>query len=171
MRRIPFAWAILGLALACATGSVEDRVRSASLAGDRDAAFAVLENALEGADPRSDLPRRIALLDRMARMNEHEERFAEAEPLYEESLKLSLLEYGEADPNTADRINNIGALVHKRGRYAEADGHYRRALAIYDAALEPDSLRATTTMANLGMLDRLMQRDAEAVDLVTRTLT
>ena len=31
--------------------------------------------------------------------------------------------------------------------YAEADKHYRRALPIYDAALEPDSLRATTTMA------------------------
>jgi tetratricopeptide (TPR) repeat protein len=182
MRRIPIAAAALAVSFACATGTgdwgLDEAYRAGDPVGDLDGPAWIEDQALAG-HPNYDQSYdhdhsanawRIVHLTRSARELESEENYAEAEELYRQALDLSLVEYGHEDPDTADRINNVGAVVHKRGRYVEAEAYYREGLAIYEEALEADHLRATTTMVNLGMLDRVLGHDAEAVDLIERAL-
>ena len=78
----------------------------------------------------ADLPR---LLDLLARCYEDSGRFGEAEPLYEEGLRMIAIRYGKRDPEVAQLANNLGGLYMILGRPAKAKDQYRRALTIAEA--------------------------------------
>jgi len=71
-------------------------------------------------------------------------------------------------PHTAKALNNLAELYRVQGRYAEADGLYKRALVIGEKVLGPDHPDVGIYLSNLGGL-RVSQEDwADAVTLLKR---
>ncbi len=68
-------------------------------------------------------------------------------------------------------LNNAAYYVHDRGRYAEAEPLYQRALAILERALGPDHPDVATSLNNLAALYRDQGRYAEVEPLQQRALT
>ncbi len=62
-------------------------------------------------------------------------------------------------PELAIHHNNLGWLLHKRGRLDEAERHYRRALKLYEGTGQSAAMQA---WGNLGMLLERRKRDDEA---------
>jgi tetratricopeptide (TPR) repeat protein len=60
--------------------------------------------------------------------------------------------------------------LYDQGRYAEAEPLFKRALAIYQKALDPEHPSVATTLDNLAALYRSQGRDAEAEPLSKRGL-
>ncbi|NEO61572.1 MAG: tetratricopeptide repeat protein, partial [Moorea sp. SIO4G2] len=57
-------------------------------------------------------------------------RYSEAEPLYQQALKLRKQLLGENHPDVATSLNNLAGLYDNQGRYSEAEPLYRQALKI-----------------------------------------
>jgi len=57
-------------------------------------------------------------------------RYAEADPLLREALKITRIALGERDPAYAIRLNNRAELLRATGRYEEAERLFREALEI-----------------------------------------
>ena len=64
----------------------------------------------------------------------HEGKYAEAEPLALQALKVSLKKNGPDHPNTATSLNNLALLYDTQGKYGLAEPLYKRAIAILDSA-------------------------------------
>jgi CHAT domain-containing protein/tetratricopeptide (TPR) repeat protein len=67
-------------------------------------------------------------------------------------------------------LNNLAALYHATGRYAEAEPLYKRALAIREKALGPDHPHVAQSLNNLALLYKDTGRYGEAEPLYKRTL-
>lgn len=76
---------------------------------------------------------------------------------------------GIAEP-TARLMSRLGILFWSKAAYARAEPLYRRALAIGEATLGPDSLRVAARLNKLTLLLRDIGRYAEAEPLVRRAL-
>jgi hypothetical protein len=59
-------------------------------------------------------------------------------------------------------LNNFAGLLRAQGRQAEAEPMYRRALTIFEQALEPTHLKIATCRMNYARLLREMDRQAAA---------
>jgi tetratricopeptide (TPR) repeat protein len=66
--------------------------------------------------------------------------------------------------------NNLGALLHRQGKFREAEPLYRRALAIDEAALGPDHLTVAKDLDDLATLLTDQDRFADAEPLLRRAL-
>ena len=73
-------------------------------------------------------------------------------------------------PNSARAHNNLGMLLARKGRYAEAESLIKRALAIKEKALEPDHPFLARRLNNLAKLYKAQGRYAEAEPLFRRAL-
>ena len=62
-------------------------------------------------------------------------RYAEAEPLYRQSLEIREKKLGYDHPHVAASLNNLANLYRDLGRYAEAEPLYRRSLEIWEKQL------------------------------------
>ena len=67
----------------------------------------------------------------------------------------------EAVPEVATDLNSLGNLCSKLGRFAEAEEHLQRSLAIRERALGPDHDSVATTLSNLGNVYWKPGRSAE----------
>src|SRR5262245_50866566 len=76
-------------------------------------------------------------------------RYAEAAPLFQESLSIRQEILGEGHPDSATGYDNLARTLHARGRYAEAEATHRRALAIRLKALGDDHPDAANSYNNL----------------------
>ncbi len=65
-------------------------------------------------------------------------------------------------------LNNLAALYQAWGRYAEAEPHYRRALAIVEKALGPEHPAVATSLENYAGLLRKTGRTEEAAGMEDR---
>ncbi len=65
-------------------------------------------------------------------------------------------------------INNLAALYHVQGRYADAEPLYKRTLAILEKALGPEHPNVATGLENYADLLRKTGRDAEAAKMELR---
>jgi tetratricopeptide (TPR) repeat protein len=70
----------------------------------------------------------------------------------------------------AASLNNLAQLYQAQGRYADAEPHYKRALAIYEKALGPDHPNLAASLNNLAELYRAQGRYADAEPLYKRAL-
>ena len=75
------------------------------------------------------------------------------------------------DPRLATSLNNLAALYRTKGRYAEAEPLYKRALAIAEKALGPDHPLVATILGNLERLYYDEDRHVDARPLVLRAVT
>jgi tetratricopeptide (TPR) repeat protein len=68
------------------------------------------------------------------------------------SVALLENEIGPQHPDTAQSLNNLGALLDSMGDYEAARPYYERALAIFEARLGPDHPHTQRVRGNLAKL-------------------
>ena len=95
--------------------------------------------------------------------------YAEAEKQLEAALKEAEA-FGPDAVRLATSLNNLAALYHAQGKYAEAEPLYQRALAIRENALEPEHPDVATSLNNLAELYRAQGKYAESEPLHQRAL-
>jgi len=121
--------------------------------------LAALEN-LQNAGPED--PRLAATLNTLAVLYHAQKKYAQAEPLYQQVLKLLEQTVGPDHPTLATTLNNLAVVYEAQDKYAEAAPLYRRALALIERTLGPDHPNLAATLDNYADLLRKMQREAEA---------
>jgi tetratricopeptide (TPR) repeat protein len=90
------------------------------------------------------------LLNRTGYYYKSQGRYEEAEPLYLDALAMGQRLLGDAHPDVASSLFNLGALRYKQGRYREALALLLQAQPIYLSQLGPDH---PTTQALQSWLD------------------
>src|SRR5579871_6023083 len=88
--------------------------------------------------------------------------FAEAEPLYQEALKMRRNMLPEGHPDIALSLNNLAVLYKSQGRYTEAEPLYQEALGIFRKALPKNHPNIATCLDSLAVLYDSQGRYAEA---------
>jgi tetratricopeptide (TPR) repeat protein len=106
-------------------------VAAEKAAGRLDRAEALLREALERAERRSDDPTVAAILGELAHLIAHHGRYGEAEQLAQRALDLLVDQYGEVHPYVASALARL-AFLHQR------QGNEERALPLLQSALEID---------------------------------
>lgn len=97
-------------------------------------------------------------------------RYAEAEGLFERSLRIREKMQGRDHPDVAALLNNLANLYREQSRYAEAEPLYRRALRIWENLLGDEHPSVATALNNLAALYTDLGRHAEAELLFERAL-
>lgn len=88
-----------------------------------------------------------------------------ARPLLSEALTLRIQQFGEGKLPVADSRNALAVLALISGDLPLAEQHCRTAIAIYDAAVEPNHLGRAFTQVRLAMILAEQGRADEATDL------
>jgi tetratricopeptide (TPR) repeat protein len=127
--------------------------------------LAALEN-LQNAGPED--PRLAATLNTLAVLYHAQKKYAQAEPLYQQVLKLLEQTVGPDHPTLATTLNNLAVVCEAQDKYAEAAPLYQRALALIERTLGPDHPNLAVALDNYADLLRKMQREAEAEAAQTR---
>jgi CHAT domain-containing protein/tetratricopeptide (TPR) repeat protein len=135
-----FVWRILSLAL-CAVP-----VSAVAQQADINAIY----KALQGDLARGNYP--AALIDAQK---------------YEQAVKVR---FGSNHPNYGAALNNLALVYRDQGKYAEAEGLYKRALAIREQALGADHPDVAQTLNNLALVYGDQSKYAEAEGLHKRAL-
>ncbi len=68
----------------------------------------------------------------------------------------------------AINLDNLAALYHDQGKYAQAEPLYKRAIAIDEKALGPEHPNVAMSLENYAALLRKTNREAEAAKLEAR---
>jgi len=95
--------------------------------------------------------------------------YAKAEKLLLAALKVAK-KFGAQDPRLATSLNNLAALYHTQGKYAEAEPLFRRSLAIWEMALGPEHPDVAQSLNNLASLYHNQGKYAQAEPLYRRAL-
>jgi tetratricopeptide (TPR) repeat protein len=98
-------------------------------------------------------------------------RYAEAEPLYERSLKIGEKALGDEHPDVASSLNNLAILYSDQGRLAEAKPLYERSLKIREKALGDEHPKVAQSLENYALLLRDTGRSSEAEEMEARART
>lgn len=67
-------------------------------------------------------------------------------------------------------LNNLGELARRRGKTAEAEGFFKRAVAVKETGLGADHPDVATSLNNLAQVHLAQRREAEAAALLERSL-
>lgn len=89
---------------------------------------------------------------------------------FRKALPLLLETSGEADTETIRVMSNLCHLLHRMGRFDEAEAIGRRALANADRHLPPDTEVTGNVITNLGALVEDLGYDEEAESLLRRAV-
>jgi hypothetical protein len=97
-------------------------------------------------------------------------RYAEAQPLFEEALRIVRKALGEGHPDTARSYNGVAANLNSQGRYAEAQPLFEKALRIRRTALGEDHPTTAQSYNNVAYNLQAQGRYAEAQPLFQKAL-
>ena len=97
-----------------------------------------------------------------------QDRYAEAEPLYQRSLAIREKALGPEHPDVVSDLNGLALPYGNQGRYADAEPLLNRALAICEKALGPEHPVVATVLENYAVLRRKTGREVEADRLDAR---
>ena len=95
--------------------------------------------------------------------------YAEAEKEFSAALKEAE-SLAPEDPSVVVTLNNLAFLFRRRGKFAEAEPLYRRALEINEKSLGPENPVLAVTLSNLAELCRAQKKYGEAESLYQRAL-
>jgi len=93
-------------------------------------------------------------------------RIDEAKPMYEESLELRKVVFGNRSVKVAESMLNLATILDSRGHLMEAEGLLNEALDIYKEKRGHESPEVAVTMNNLGVLLTHLGRLDEAKSLL-----
>ncbi|KAI4853705.1 purine and uridine phosphorylase [Aureobasidium sp. EXF-8845] len=110
------------------------------------------------------------IYENLAGMFADQDRYKEAEELYERSLAGKEKALGPEHTFSLDTVHNLGNLYLDQGRHAEAEAMYKRALAGKEKALGPEHTSTLRTVNNLGILYKAQGKLAEAGQMYKRAL-
>ena len=96
--------------------------------------------------------------------------YAKAEPLLQEALRIYQRVLGPEHPETAEGLNNLGALYSAMGAYAKAEPFFQGALRIRQRVLGSEHSDTAQSLNNLAMLYRDMGEYAKAEPLLQEGL-
>jgi tetratricopeptide (TPR) repeat protein len=154
-----------------------DRPRQRNAPENLAAAEAALRAAVDllsqlaRGDPASESQRELArALNALGRLLRNAGRYAEAESLVEEALRIRERVLGWEDPSTLISVNSLAILYESQGRYMEAEPLYHRALAASERVLGGEHPDTLTSVNNLAALYASEGRYAEAEPLYQRAL-
>jgi tetratricopeptide (TPR) repeat protein len=154
-----------------------DRPRPRTASENLKAAEAALREAVDlqrqlaDADPSSGPQRDLArALNAVARLLRNVGRYAEAEPLFEEALRIRERVLGGEHPETLVSVNDLAGLYESQGRYGEAEPLYLRALAASERVLGGEHPDTFISVNNLAGLYVSQGRYGEAEPLYQRAL-
>src|SRR5262249_37292621 len=97
-------------------------------------------------------------------------RYAEAERVWQAALKEAEA-FGPEDPRVAASLSNLGELHRRQGKTTDAEGEFRRALALVEKPRGPDDPQVARVLNNLGALLATQGKLADAEALFRRALT
>ncbi|GMU56926.1 MAG: hypothetical protein AMXMBFR33_60720 [Candidatus Xenobia bacterium] len=97
-------------------------------------------------------------------------RYADAEPLYHESLALREQFLGEHHPHVGGSLNNLANLCYAQGRYTRARVLYRKALTVWERSLPESDLRIAVCLNNLAVIYRIQSKFPQSESLYKRAL-
>jgi tetratricopeptide (TPR) repeat protein len=130
---------------------------------------------LQAAIERLDRPEQAldlaTCLYRMANLYYEQGRYAEAEPLYLQSLEMRQQHLGNHHLNVAESLNDLATLYQEQGRYAEAELLFMQSLSIFEQQLGVDHSNVAISLNNLALLYSLQGRYGEAEPLYVRSLS
>jgi tetratricopeptide (TPR) repeat protein len=130
-----------------------------------------LQRHMASQDPSADPERNLArALVSLAQLLEELGRYAEAEPLAEEALRIRERVLGGEHPDTLTSVNSLARLYQRQGRYTEAEPLCQRALASRQRVLGGEHPETLTSINNLAGLYVSQGRYAEAEPLYQRAL-
>src|SRR5262249_51903573 len=90
--------------------------------------------------------------------------YPEAEKLYLEQARIAE-SFEPGDIRLAKVWNNLGALYHQMGRFADAERLYRKALPTYEALQGAARVAYASVLNNLAEIERIRGRYNEAESL------
>jgi CHAT domain-containing protein/Tfp pilus assembly protein PilF len=97
-------------------------------------------------------------------------RYAQAESLYQRSLRIYETKRGTDDLEVATVLFSLAGLYLEMGQYAQAEPLFQRSLRIYEAQLGENHLAVAKCLKSLARLYHLMGRYTQAVPLLRRSL-
>ena len=97
-------------------------------------------------------------------------RYAEAEPIFKQSLSIREKALGPDHLDVAQSLNNLAWLYLDQERYAEAEPLARRSLSIREKLLPPDHPSVGESLNNLALLFKSQGRYTEAEGPFNRAL-
>jgi len=148
-----------------------DEGAAAETAGDYARAassYRVATEVAERFDHRD--RRRVIAWNALATIYDALGRFADAQAGYRRALKEAAESTGNAGPDYAMVLANLGASFVETGQVAAGEKQLRQALAIYSAADPPDELRIAVAQNALAEVLCVARKYKEAAPLLTRSL-
>ena len=86
------------------------------------------------------------------------------------ALAIAEKTLGPEHPSVATGLNNLAALYHAQGKYAQAEPISARAVAIYEKSLGPNHPELALALQNRAALMRKMNRKDEAEKMEARAM-
>jgi tetratricopeptide (TPR) repeat protein len=96
-----------------------------------------------------DHPNTLISMNNLARLYEHQGRYAEAEPLLVKAAGVSRRVLGAAHPNTLRYMNNLSEFYQNQGKYMQAEPVLMEALELERRVLGKEHPTTLTTMGYL----------------------
>ena len=148
-----------------------DAAVAAYWAGD----YAAAEQHLLSAIDRTEAfglrdPRLAATLNDLALTYFRLGRYADAEPLHLQALKIRERVFGPDHPLVAATLNDLAFLYVAQGRTTEAEPLHKRALEIREKAFGPEHPEVAKSLNNIGSLYLELERYVEAEALYRQAL-
>ena len=106
-------------------------------------------------------------LNELARLDEAQGKYGEAEKLYKRSLQIRETALGPNHTDVSASLNHLAILYQEQSKYSEAEPLFKRSLQINEAALGPN---LAGSLNNLAGLYQLQGKYAEAEPLYKRSL-
>jgi tetratricopeptide (TPR) repeat protein/nucleoside phosphorylase len=97
-------------------------------------------------------------------------RYVEAEPLYQQALRIGEQALGPEHLDVAESQHNLANLYAEQGKYGEARLYYQRALRVKEALLKPEHPSLALSLHCLANLSAEQGKYAEAKALYQRAL-
>lgn len=97
-------------------------------------------------------------------------KYAKAESLYQSSLEIRKVVFGNEAPEVAQSLNKLAAVYREQGKYEAAEPLCERALAIQEHTLGKKNPAVAETLNNLALLYRVQRKYEEAEPLHQRAL-
>jgi len=131
----------------------------------------VLHSAIEQADQVGSLNPRLAdSLNELAMLYATQHKYAQAEPLFQRALGVSVAALGSDHPDVGIILKNIGILKASQRQYAEADLLLNRSLSVTNRVLGHEHPFVAVTMRTIAVIQAIQGHYGEAERFIRRSL-